>query len=942
MGTRFGILGTIEVRRDGVPVDAGHAVQRRVLAALLVDADRTVSADALVDRVWGDTGATNGRTKLYGYVSRLRHLLAGGGTAIIRDGGGGYRLAVERALVDIHCFRDLSGLARRAGTDEQAEALWREALGLWRGSAFTGVDTPWFNAQRDLLDGERLAAQLELVDVRLRLAQHDRLVSELLALVAAHPLDERVVGQLMLALYRCGRQAEALEGYERARRRLAEELGVDPGAELRRLHERILGADPELDGAQAEAAVVPAARRSRPVPRQLPPSPRAFVGRDHELAALDNLLKESLGADRVLVISAIGGVGGIGKTWLALRWAHEHLARFPDGQLYVNLRGFDPIAGPLPVPTVVRGFLDALGADLQEIPANPEAQSGLYRSLVADRQMLIVLDNAHDADQIRPLLPGSATCMVLVTSRRHLGALTATHGSHYLALDTLPDDEARQIFARALGPDRLAAEPDAVDALLRCCAGLPLAMGIVAARAAARPDFPLRVLAEELDDATSRLDALSGGDLTTDLRAVFDTSHRALEDPTAQVFALLGLAPGPDISLPAAASLAALPFPRARLLLRDLEEAHLLRQHAPGRYRMHDLVRLYSTEHGRSQPTDIRTAALCRVVDFYLHTAHAGDRLLFPHRTPIELDAPTAGCTPLPLEKAEAPAWFDREHLTLLAAQALALEQGRDRQAWQLAWTLDLFQRQRGRLQDGLTTWRTGLTAAERLGAPAAQATAHWLLSRTRSDMGENTVALKHLQQAFALFEEASDTAGQAHVHRTMARVQAQQSNHQQALRHAQHALRLYQTLDNPVWEANALNAVGWNHALLGHHKLARSHCTRALTLFREVDYRIGQAAALDSLGYIARRTGQYAEALDHYRHALRLCREANDSAQVADALFSLGTVHKALGQHTDARHSWQQALDLYRSQNRAKKAQDTEEQLRGSSLVSDSGPGDH
>ncbi|MER6009621.1 AfsR/SARP family transcriptional regulator [Streptomyces bluensis] len=924
---RFGVLGAVEAWRGETPVDVGHARQRQVLAALLVDADRVVPGHVLVERVWGERVPRRGRETLYGYVSRLRQALTAAGADIAREQGG-YRLALEAGAVDLHRFRALVGQARATEAGERAVALWQEALGLWRGEAFAGADSPWFTAQRAVLEAEELAARLDLAELRLGLRQHALVLAELSARAEQHPLDERVVWQLMLALYRCGRQAEALECYERARRGLAEEMGVDPGAPLRQLHHRILTADPALDASSAEAAVVAAPRRSRPVPRQLPPSPGSFIGRDHELAALDNLLKESTRANQVLVISAIGGAGGIGKTWLALRWAHEHLDRFPDGQLYVNLRGFDPIADPLPVPTVVRGFLDALGTDPQEIPADPEAQAGLYRSLVADQRMLIVLDNAHDADQVRPLLPGSATCMVLITSRSRLGPLAATHGSHYLDLDTLPDDEARQIFARALGPDRVAAEPDAVDALLRRCAGLPLALGIVAARATTRPDFPLRMLAEELDDATNRLDALTGGDLTTDLRAVFDTSHRALEDETAQVFALLGLAPGPDISLPAAAALTALPLPRARLLLRELEEAHLLRQHTPGRYRMHDLVRLYSTEHGRTQPADVRTAALCRLVDFYLHTAHAADRLLFPHRTPIELDAPTAGCTPLPLERAGALAWFDTEHLALLATQALALEQGLNRQVWQLAWTLDLFQRHRGHIRDGLTTWRTGLTAADRLGDPAAQATAHWLLSRTRSDMGEYTVALDHLDQARALFEEVRDVAGQAHAHRTTARVRAQQGDHQQALVHAQHALCLYQTLDNPVWEANALNAVGWNHALLGHHEQARSHCAQALALFREVGYRTGEAAALDSLGHVARHTGQYAEALNHYQHALRLCREAHNTAQVADALFKVGGVQQALGQHADARHSWQQALDLYHSQNRTEEAQRTQQRL--------------
>ncbi|MDX2605373.1 tetratricopeptide repeat protein [Streptomyces caniscabiei] len=562
------------------------------------------------------------------------------------------------------------------------------------------------------------------------------------------------------------------------------------------------------------------------------------------------------------------------------------------------------------------------------MPADPEARAGLFRYLVADRRMLIVLDNARDAAQIRPLLPGGSACLVVVTSRNHLGPLAITHGSRSLALDTLGDEEAREVLARAVGHDRTAAEPGAVAALLRRCAGLPLALGIVASRAAARPDFPLTALAEELDDATGRLDALNAGDLTTDLRAVFDTSHRALDEPAAEVFALLGLAPGPDIDLFAAAALTALPPPRARIVLRALETAHLVQQHTPGRYRMHDLVRLYAAERGHARPPEVRVAARRRLVDFHLHTARTADRLLFPHRPPIEVDPPSPGCTPRPLEESTAARWFDDERLCLLAAQELALDEGWDRRAWQLAWTADLHHRHRGHVLDGLAMWRAGLTAAERLGDPAARATAHWLQGRTRSDLGEYALALDHLRRAQELFRQVRDRPGEAHAHRTIARTLAQQGEHRRALVHARQALDLYRTLDNTVWEANALNAVGWYLAQLGDHEQARSCCARALALFREEDYRVGEASALDSLGFVAHRTGLHAEALDHYRHALRLCRETDNDQQAADALYSLGAVHRALGRDVDARLSWRQALALYRDQHRTAKAQRIRDQL--------------
>ncbi|QXE38841.1 tetratricopeptide repeat protein [Streptomyces sp. GMY02] len=914
--------------------DLGHIRQRCVLAALLVDANRAVPADQLVDRVWADRSPQRALATLYSYLSRLRRAVEPAGDEVRIDRRpGGYVLSVDVASVDLHRFRQLvAGARTRDADDEGAAVLLEQALGLWRGEAFATVDTPWFNALRDTLHQERNAAELDLGDIQLRQGRHARLLAGLAARAEKRPLDERLAGQLMLALHRSGRPSDALTHYRRTRNRLRDDLGTDPSAELRRLHQRILDADPALAAPAARpAAISVPARAPVSVPKQLPAPPPLFTGRDRELALLDGLLDSRSGSAGTVVISAIGGPGGIGKTWLALRWAHNHLAHFPDGQLYADLRGFDPSGEPVPPVTALRGFLDALGADPAGIPVDPDAQAGLYRSLTSGRRLLIVLDNARDAAQVLPLLPGSPTCLVLVTSRHQLTGLVATHGARPLAVETLDGTGARRLLTRHLGEHRTAAEPGAVATILEHCAGLPLAIGIVAARAAAQPGFPLATLAEELQEAGTRLDALEAGDLTADLRAVFASSCDALDPDTARMFRLLGLAPGPDIGLPAAASLAALPVPRARALLRRLQAAHLVREHTPGRYRLHDLTRAYAAERARYDlPQDARDAALHRLVDFCLHTAHRADRLLFPHRRPTELEPPAAGSAPVPLEKTDALEWFDTERFGLLAAGELALVQGRNRQAWQLAWLLDLYHRHRGHTRDGLTAWRTGLTAAERLGDPAAEATAHWLLGRTRSDTGEYAPALDHLDRARALFRESGDRAGEAHAHRTLARIRTLQGDYEQALVHAGHALRLYQGLDNSVWEGNALNAVGWNHAKLGRYGPARSYCEQALALFRKDSYRAGEASALDSLGHIARHTGRYTEALDHYRQALRLCRETGNTAQVADALFSLGLIHQALGRYGDARACWQEALGDYRAQHRTALARRAQEHLDG------------
>lgn len=593
-----------------------------------------------------------------------------------------------------------------------------------------------------------------------------------------------------------------------------------------------------------------------------------------------------------MVISAIGGSGGIGKTWLALHWAHQNADRFPDGQLYVDLRGFDPTGALMHPAVAVRGFLDALGVQPNVIPVEMDAQAALYRSLVAGRRMLIVLDNARDSAQVAPLLPGSSTCMVLVTSRRRLPGLVTAHGALPLDLDVLPEAEARELLGRRIGHSRIAAEPAAVGEILALCAGLPLAISIVAACATNHPDFPLAVLAGELRDASARLDALDAGELTADLRAVFSWSFHALGAETAVMFGLLGLMPGPDIGGSAAACLTALPITRARALLKELEHAHLLRQHAPGRYRMHDLIRLYAAEHaGRDHSAGTRTVALRRLVDFYLHTANTGHWLLDPHRQPIKLDhPPVSGCLPQPLQdEAAALTWFDTEYPCLLAIHQLAIERGWHLLVWQLAWELDGFHRRRGHVHANLATWRAGLAAADRLGDPAIQARAHLRLGNACNRIGRHTEGLNHLRQALTLSEQSGSVAVQGHIHHCLAWAWELQGDDQQALTHATRALRLSKTLDNPVWEARALNAVGRYQARLGQHQQAYAYCEQALSLFREYHDRDGEADTLNSLGYIAHRSGQHDLALGYYHRALTLFRALGGTYDEANTLDRLG-----------------------------------------------------
>jgi DNA-binding SARP family transcriptional activator len=922
---QFRLLGIVEAHADGEPVDLGHARQRCVLVTLLMQANRPVSVDQLVDRVWGESPPKRGRDSVYSYLSRLRTMLAGTPDVSIVRRGSGYVLVVDEATVDLHLFRHLVARARVADDDEQALSLYEQALGLWHGEAFAELDSPWLAATRTALDAERFAAELDHADLALRRGRHAELVAELSVRAGQHPLDERVAGQLMLALCRNGRQADALLHYQRIRSLLAEELGSEPGPGLAAVYRQVLTSDMEPTGPSSGTA--PA--RS-PMPRQLPSAPQSFTGRADELAVLTKTLDEQAAPGTATVaVSAVGGIGGIGKTSLVLRWTHQHVDRFPDGQLFVNLRGFDPVDPPMSPATALRGFLVGLGVDAQAVPDDVDAQAALYRGIVADKRMLIVLDNARDTAQLTPLLPGSATCTVLITSRHRLAGL-AVAGARLLDLDVLSGTDARGLLATRLGDEVLAAEPDAVADLLRCCAGLPLAISIVAARAAAHPDFPLAALAAELRDATTRLDALDAGELTASLRAVFASSYRTLDDDAANLLGLLGLAPGADIGLSAVAGLVAVPTARARVLLHRLETAHLVQQHEFGRYRMHDLVRLFAIEQAQhDQAADRRTEALHRLVGYYLHTAYRGDRLLYPHRPPIDLDRPVPGCVPQALADADAAmAWFDAEHTCLLAAQRLAAERGWQREVWQLAWSLSAYHRRRGRWLDNGVMWRAALAAAEDLGDADVLAQAHKRLGGLLTRAGEHRGALEHLRRALTYTAEINDVAGQIDTHQALTLLWLTTGDAGQALTSAEDALCLAGTSGNPVWEADALNAVGMCEAELDRFPQAREHCEQALRLQRAHGNGEGEAETLDSLGYLEHRSGRHPEALDYYQQALTAYERLNFDSQRADTLERIGDTYAALGEPAKAADVWRQAMRLYEAQNRGAEADRIRQQI--------------
>ncbi|WOX26355.1 AfsR/SARP family transcriptional regulator [Streptomyces solicathayae] len=941
------VLGGVEVLVRGRAVDLGHARQRHVLAVLLVEVNQPLSAGKLIERVWGERAPRSAVSTLYSYVSRLRGSLstAGAGLRLARHSGG-YEAQARADVIDLHRFRSLVARARGA-RDQEAGELLRQALVLFpEGDAFPVPDTPWFTHLGEVLATQRQAVELDLGDVLLRQGREAELLPRLLPAVAAQPYDERLAGQLMLALHRQGRTVQALEHYQSLRRSLDEELGLTPGAAVQHLHQQLLGAGgqavrPPEAGVRPEGVVRPEApvppvphvvpvppattdahvasgpRAAEPVavPRQLPLAPAGFIGRRLEREQLAKAF------GRIVVVS---GPGGVGKSWLAACWAYEEAGRFPDGQLYADLRGYDAGAEPLPPSDVLRGFLEALGVRADAVPEDQTAREGLYRSLLADRRALVVLDDAYDAGQVLPLLPGTPTCTVLITSRNRLSSLVVGHGAISVSPAVFDDRHAGELLAERLGAERTGAEPEAVASLVKYCAGLPLALSLVAARAAAHPGFPLAALAGELADATGRLDALDTGDpaVSLNLRAVLAMSRRALSAPARRLFDLLGLVPGPDAGVAAVASLAGVPRGRARLLLAELESAHLVHQHVPGRYLLHDLVRLYARECVASDEAGERADATARFVDFHLHTAYAAIELLDGAHTPFKperADPPAPGCAPwTPPDFTAAHSWFAEEHACLVATQELALSAGLHVQAVHLAWTLISYQLGAHRLPEYARVWQTALTAAERQPASVPRILAHWRLGHFHALSGRHSEGLDHLHRALVLAEDAGDTAGRAHIHRTLARIWELHRDDRRALDHATEALRLYEELANPFWLANQLNAVGWLHARLGEYAQGRAYCEQAYTLHVKHGRPGDEASTLDSLGYISHQTGDHAAALGHYREALAQFQATGDGANEADTLAHIAETLTALDRPNEARVAWSQALDLYRSQDRA------------------------
>ncbi|WP_405776666.1 AfsR/SARP family transcriptional regulator [Streptomyces sp. NBC_01538] len=922
-------------------------MRRALLALLLAQVNHPVPVSEIVDVLWGEDAPDSAVNVVHRHVGVLRRLLdaskADANTTALVRGSGGYRLELGTAQLDLLQFKALRAQARRhreAGDRAAGVDLLLDAIGLWRGPVASGIPAhirahPLFaRIDREYLEAVKDAAAAAIESGPDRV---DRTLLVLRQAAAAHPLDESLHARLIMALAVTGHQTEARHAYEAVSGRLREELGLDPGPELMQTGRNLTSAAtgpgrravPEafrasLPDNPAAAAVKPDVLgvetpdtadtgTSWTRPAQLPPDLGVFSGRHTELALAHAVLPADDTAAPPVVITTISGMAGVGKTTLAVHWAHKVAHRYPDGQLYTDLRGFDPGGGTASPAQVLRAFLDALGVPQHRIPVSVDAQAALYRSLLAGKRVLVVLDNARDTEHVRLLLPGAAGCLAVVTSRNYLSGLVA-EGARPLALGVLDADESHGFLARRLGEDRLAAEPQSVEDIVALCGGLPLALAIVSARTAVHPEWNLAAIATELREGDSHLTALSAGDPATDIQTVFSWSYRVLTDMAARLFRLLALHPGPDVSAAAAACLLGVDRARARPVLSELTTAHLVTERFPGRFVCHDLLRVYAGELlGEQDDAAEQTAARQRLLEHLLHSAHRADGLLAPHRERITLAPPVAGADPVAFTgREEAANWLETERAVILAA---VRDDGAQThcasQCWQLAITVELHLDRHGRWQEQLALQSAALDAAQKAADLSGRAHAHRALGFVHGRLENPAEAVRHLESALEVFAAAGDPAGRARTHRYLAFQANKGDRHDEALTHYAAAHALYRKAGHVVGQAQVSNEVGWTHILRGDHAQALLDCQEAIGLHQHLDDQNGEAAAWDSLGYAHHHLGRHREAIGCYQRALLLYRRLHDTYLEADTLVHIGDSLEALGDMARADASWRQALEI-------------------------------
>lgn len=917
--TRFRILGPLEFRSGEAWSGIGAPKWRALLAILLLNHGRVVSTERLIDELWGDEPPAKPANLIATYVHRLRGLVGDPGGRVLVTRSPGYQFAVSPDELDASRFARLVAAGRKALTDGEtadAIALLTEALDLFRGPPLADVPpTDLVCTEAGRLEESRITALGLRIEAELESGAAADAVGDLLQLTADHPLREELWALLMRALRAAGRQAEALETYERARTVIGEELGVDPGPVLRQLYREILADDarPAPQPAKSAGAVVPPetgpapriAMTTPPVPSQLPADIPDFTGREAQVAYLCGLfpdLRDSDAGSGAVPVALIAGAGGLGKTTLAVHVAHRLRTRFPDGQLYVNLRGASD--QPSAPSDVLARFLRELAVDGTQIPASEEERAVLYRTWLTGRRILIVLDDARDAAHARPFVPGSTSCGVLVTSRRRLPDLV---GGQLVDLDVLDHSGASALLAKIVGAHRLDAEPDATNRVLAACAGLPLAIRIAGVRLAARTAWTVQDLAGKLADERRRIDEFQAGDLA--VRACFQVSFNSL--PTAdpgrpdpvRAFRLLGLWQGPSISLPAASSLLAEPTDRVADSLEMLVDAHLLQSVAAERYRLHDLLRVYAAEKAEAEETkQDRDGAVLRILTWYLHTAAAAGRVISPQHARVPLGDGHLVQPPLAFASLDdALYWCETARADLVAAARQAASNGLHEIAWKLpAATMSFFYR-RGYWADWIAAHEGGLDSARILGDRLAEA---WMLNNLGMVFGlqRKERAVDCFEEALAIYREIGDQSGEARSANNIAQACLRLCRFPEALEAAERSLAVQQQVGDRYGEGIALGNLGDACRELGRFNEAIGHLDRALVIFRELGDEHSEADSLSDLGDVYLTMGRLDDALGCLRASLAIWRAHGERHGQAATLGRLGLAQKHAGRPEEAR----------------------------------------
>ncbi|MYX29060.1 tetratricopeptide repeat protein [Streptomyces sp. SID8381] len=883
----YRILGSLDVHYAGEALSISAFKERDLLALLLLKADTAVSAEELIDGLWGSAPPATARTTLQNYVKRLRRALGSAGPEHepITTRPGGYLLQLGDGTLDLREFDRLRRAAAEAGQRGEhamASARWRAALALWRGDALAGSRAERLvHIEAPRLNESRMAVFESWVDAELRLGRHAETVGEIQSEISRHPLRESLYVRLLLALYRSGRRGDALAAYQRIRQRLVRDLGLEPGPELAAVHQGILSGDPSLlepvapvDAEPRASAAIPAPDRADWVlPAQLPSHTSVFTGRRETLRRLDTMLPDSRAAASGAVrIALITGQAGAGKTTLAVHWGHSRRDRFPDGQLYTDLRGYDSGQPARPVD-VLSGFLGAFGVPAPRIPAEEDRAAVLFRSLCADKRLLVVLDNASSAAQVRPLLPGDGGCLVIVTSRDHLGGLVARDGAVPVPLDVLTPAEAEELLAKVVGAARVRADPAAAAALTAACAFLPLAVGITAADLALHPD---RTLADQVARLSG--DSLTAlqmpGDEPSAVRAVIDTSYAALASDAARMFRLLGLVPGADVPVRAAAALAGAPEAEAARLLAELTRTHLLKEHAPGRYGFHDLLRAYARERVQAEEDAAgRTAAADRLYDWYLGSVDAAGRVYLPEA--LRLPVRAAADAPEFADASAAAEWLDAERANIVALVRHTAEHGPWPVAWTLADAMRPYLMQRAHAGDWLSVAAAGLAAAE-----------------------------------------ADDSLpGQAAAHRSLSSAHMNRSAYDESRWHDLRALDLYRRTGSAQGRSAALNSLALISWYTGRLEEALVYGEQSVEVCRAAGFQVGEAIGLGNLGAVLHETGRLADAERRLTEALDLCAALTPGLPTLAALArrNLGVVLYERGRLPEAAAALSAAADMQR-----------------------------